>query len=251
MSGLLDGWRLALGTLTVVRVRPPASVDATTAGRAMLLAPLAVLPLGLLVTAVGLLGESAGLPPLVVAVLAVAGLALGTRVLHWDGLSDVADGLTASYDRERSLAVMKGGTSGPAGVVATVLVAGLQVAALAPLLGTARGALTAGLLVCVSRCALAVCCLRGVPGARADGLGAAYVGTVRPLAALALWLGAALLVVLAAGPVGVVAVLLALGVLAVLLRRVVTRLGGVTGDVLGAGVELALATLLVGVQLGS
>lgn len=245
-----DAWRLAVGTLTALRVPAPRTLTPAVAGRAMLLAPVAVLPLGLLVAGLGLLGAVLSLPPLVVAVLAVGALAAGSRALHWDGLSDVVDGLSASYDRERSLQVMRSGTSGPAGVVATVVVLGTQAAALAPLLTTTRGALVAGLAVCVSRAALVLCCLRGVPGARADGLGAAYVGTVRPVAALALWLGAAALLVVGAGWSGLVAAVLAVVVVAALLHRVVRRFGGVTGDVLGAAVELALAALLVGVLVG-
>uniref|UniRef100_UPI001877EFD5 adenosylcobinamide-GDP ribazoletransferase n=1 Tax=Nocardioides lijunqiniae TaxID=2760832 RepID=UPI001877EFD5 len=200
------------------------------AGHAMLLAPLAVLPLGALVAGLLLLGDLAGLPPLAVAVVAVGALAAGSRALHWDGLSDVADGLTASYDPERSLAVMKSGTSGPAGVVATVVVLGVQVAALAPLGTTSRGALLAGLLVCLSRCALWIVCCTAVPAARSNGLGVTYTRTV-PL------------------PVAVVGGVLLSGVgglvVLALVRRTVRRLGGVTGDVFGAGIELALATTLL------
>ncbi|WKN47045.1 adenosylcobinamide-GDP ribazoletransferase [Nocardioides sp. Arc9.136] len=245
-----DAWRLAVGTLTAVPVAPPRTVDARTAGRAMLLAPLAVLPLGLLVAVVGLAGREAGLAPLVTAVLAVAGLAAGSRALHLDGLSDTADGLTASYDRRRSLEVMKSGTAGPAGVAAVVLVLLLQVTALTSVLREDRGWLLAGALVCLSRCALALACTRGVPGARPDGLGATYVGSVRPLATVTLWLGAALLAAVLAGVAGVVAVVVAAGVVVLVLRRTVTRFGGVTGDVFGAAVELALAALLVVASAG-
>ncbi|WP_338087794.1 adenosylcobinamide-GDP ribazoletransferase [Nocardioides lijunqiniae] len=226
----MDAWRLAVGTLTALPVAAPSRVDRRTAGHAMLLAPLAVLPLGALVAGLLLLGDLAGLPPLAVAVVAVGALAAGSRALHWDGLSDVADGLTASYDPERSLAVMKSGTSGPAGVVATVVVLGVQVAALAPLGTTARGALLAGLLVCLSRCALWIVCCTAVPAARADGLGVTYTRTVTlPVAVVGgvLLSGVGGLVVLA------------------LVRRTVRRLGGVTGDVFGAGIELALATTLL------
>src|SRR5690606_4995805 len=125
-----------------------------TARGAVLLAPLAVLPLGAAVLAVGVLGRITGPSLLVLAFLAVGVLALGTRVFHWDGLSDTADGLTASYDPERSLQVMKSGTSGPAGVLATVVVAGLQVAGFAALLGSPEGTILAGVLVCLSRLAL-------------------------------------------------------------------------------------------------
>ncbi|MEQ7848577.1 adenosylcobinamide-GDP ribazoletransferase [Nocardioides kribbensis] len=246
-----DAWRLALGTLTAIPVAPPGHVDRSTAARAMLLAPLAAAPLGLLVALVGWAGAEAGLDRLAVAVVAVGLLAAGSRALHWDGLSDTVDGLTASYDRERSLAVMRTGTSGPAGVVATVVVLLAQVAGLASLLRLDGGWWLAGLAVAVSRCALVLTCLRGVPGARGDGLGSGFTGTVAPLAAAVSWpLGTAALVAVAAA-VGLeawrapVAALAAVAVVGLLVRRTTRRLGGVTGDVFGAAVELALAALLV------
>lgn len=225
-----DAWRLATGTLTALPVRPPARVDHGTARAAMLLAPLAVLPLGALVAAVLWAGGQAELPPLAVTFVAVGVLAAGSRALHWDGLSDVADGLTASYDRERSLAVMKTGTSGPAGVLATVVVAGVQAAALTAYVDSPSRAALAGALVCLSRCALWIVCCTRVPAARPDGLGVTYTRTVPvPVAVL----GGLLLSV--TGGLVVVA----------LVRRTTARFGGVTGDVFGAAIELALATTLL------
>ncbi len=217
----------------------------------MLLAPVAVLPLGTMVGLIGWVGERAGLNLLAVGILAVGALAAASRAIHWDGLSDTADGLTASYDAERSLTVMKSGTSGPAGVIATVVVAGIQAASLASLFSTWRGAVLAGVLVCASRIALTITCVRGVPAARADGLGQPHSGTVSPLAALASWALAAVVVALVAGWVGfaawrgLVAVALAALVVVLLVRRAVQRFRGVTGDVYGAAIELSLATLLL------
>jgi adenosylcobinamide-GDP ribazoletransferase len=223
-----DAWRLSLGTLTALPVAAPVVVRPR---EAILLAPLAVLPLGVAVALVLWLGGLADLPPLALGVVAVGAVALGTRALHWDGLSDVADGLTASYDRERSLAVMKTGTSGPAGTLAVALVAGLQAACLAAYAGSPAAAVLAGGLVCLSRCALWLVCADGVPSARPGGLGSSFTGSVpRPVAGLG--------VVLLAVVPGLVVV--------ALVRRCTRRFGGVTGDVMGAAVEVAFAALLLG-----
>lgn len=217
----------------------------------MVLAPLAVLPLGGLVALICWGGRELELSPLAVAFVAVGALALGSRALHLDGLSDVADGLTASYDRERSLEVMKGGTAGPAGAAALVLVLGAQVAALSSLLTVERGPIVAGLLVCCSRAILTVTCLRGVPGARADGLAVTYVGTVARLTTALTWAALAAVTALtidwAGGDWwrGLVVIAAGLVVGSALTYRCVRRFGGVTGDVFGAAIEVTLAALLI------
>lgn len=254
---MTDAWRLAVGTLTVLRVRPPATVDRRTAGRAVLLAPLAVLPLGVAVGLVLWAGRWAGVPPLALGFLAVGVLALGTRCFHLDGLSDTADGLTASYDRERSLQVMHSGTSGPAGGVAVLVVLGVQAASFGSVAELPAGAWLAVVLVCTSRCALTLTCASVVPGARTDGLGSSFTRSVPVPTAVLSWLVAAL-AVLVVGHLAQVTVLhalvavgLAVSVVVLLVARTTSRLGGVTGDVFGASVELALATLLVAVATGA
>ena len=251
---LLDAWRLSFGTLTAFPVKPPVMVDGRRAGAAIMLAPLAAVPLGLTVAAIVVVGNGVGLSSLVVALLSIAGLAIGNRGFHLDGLSDVADGLAASYDRERSLAVMKTGTSGPAGVVAVVLVLGLQTAGLMGVLTRAdpwRAAAVVGVAVCVSRLALAVCCIRVIPSARPGGLGTVYTGTVAPAVAGGMWVLGATLLTLAGRWSGLgwwhgaTACIVALALVGMVVARAVRRLGGVTGDVFGATVELALAGLLV------
>ncbi|MEV7397695.1 adenosylcobinamide-GDP ribazoletransferase [Aeromicrobium sp. NPDC092404] len=248
---MTSSWRLAVGTLTALRWRHPAVVDRKVAGRAMLLAPLAVVPLGVLVGLIGWTGRELELAPLAVALVAVGALALGSRALHLDGLSDVADGLTASYDRDRSLDVMKGGTAGPAGATALVVVLGIQAAALSAVLASPRGPVVAGILVCCSRAILSVCCARGIPAARPDGLAVTYAGTVGRTWTVVTWL---VVTLLCAGVLdwagwpwwrGLVVAAAGLLVGAALTRRCVARFGGVTGDVFGAAIEVTLATMLV------
>lgn len=250
---LLDAWRLAVGTLTAVPVSPPRAVDTSRARLALLLAPPATAPLGLLVAGLLAAGHAVGLAPAVVALLAVGAVALGTRGMHLDGLSDVADGLAASYDRERALTVMKSGTSGPAGTVAVFVVLGLQTAGLAGLAsspGGWRAAVLAGVVVCASRAAVLWCGLRGVGPARADGLGRPFTETI-PLGLAALvWVAVAALVALVGawaglpwwrGAVATVAAALAVGAV---VGCAVRRFGGVTGDVFGAAIEAGLAAML-------
>jgi adenosylcobinamide-GDP ribazoletransferase len=192
-------------------------------------------------------------PALAVAVVALGALALGSRALHLDGLSDVADGLTASYDRERSLAVMKSGTAGPAGVVAIVIVLGAQAAALATFVDDITSAVIAGAAVCASRAALWITCASPVPAARPDGLGVTFTRRVPGWWTVVGWGGLAATATVVHPWRGPLAVGLALLVVVVLVARAVRRFGGVTGDVFGAGIELALGTLLIalaGVEAG-
>ncbi len=246
-----NGFRLSFGTLTVLRVPPPTVVDPAVAGRAMLLAPVAALVPAAAAAVVVLAGWWAGAPPLVSGGLAVGAVALASRGLHLDGLADTADGLASGYDRERALAVMRSGDVGPAGAATLLVVLLPQAAAVAALAAGWRGVILVAAAVVASRGALAVCCVPGVPSARPQGLGATVAGTV-PVR----WAAAATAV--SASGLGVVAdlaglpwwsgplaVLLGLGAAGVLLRRCVRRLGGVTGDVLGACVEVALTTSLV------
>ncbi|MGN6637206.1 MAG: adenosylcobinamide-GDP ribazoletransferase, partial [Oryzihumus sp.] len=126
----------------------------------------------------------------------------------------------------------------------------LQVAALTALAGSVAGAVAAGVAVLLGRHGLAWACAIGVPSARPSGLGATVAGSLPrragaacavralvlasvavALAGAAWWLGAAMW---AGGMVASAAVL----------RRCTTRLGGVTGDVLGAVVELGVAASL-------
>lgn len=249
----MDSWRLALGTLTALPVRAPARVDREVAGRAALLAPLAAMPLGAIVAATLWAGELLRLAPLACGLLAVTALVLATRAFHVDGLADTADGLTASYDRERSLAVMKTGDVGPAGVAAVVLVLGLQAVGFA---GFTGAPLVAGVLVCLSRVALPLCCMKGTPAARPEGLGQPFAASVGRSDAFVVTLSTtsiclAVLMLQDASWVHVAIAFVGAGtIIALLLGRAIRRLGGVTGDIFGAAIELSLAVLLVVLAAG-
>ncbi|MEV7420904.1 adenosylcobinamide-GDP ribazoletransferase [Streptomyces sp. NPDC089919] len=255
---LPDGLRFAFGTLTVL----PARItrwDRPAARTGMLCAPAAGLTVGLLAAATGTVLLFLGVGPLLAAVVTAAVPAALTRGLHLDGLADTADGLGSAKPAEAALRIMKQSDIGPFGVIAVVVGLLAQTAALFELFGESwlRGALAVTVAATAARLALTLASRSGVPAARPEGLGAAVAGVVPRGPALAL----AALVVLAAaaaalplGPAGALrhagAVLAALVVGELVLRRCVGRFGGVTGDVFGAVAETSATTALIVLTLG-
>lgn len=249
------GLRLSFGLLSVLPVGF-VEADRRTFGAAMAWAPLVGAVLGLCQAAAFTALRWAGAGTLLAAVLAVGLGAALTRALHLDGLADVADGLGSGRPAAEALAIMKRSDIGPFGVVALVFTLLAQVAAVGAAGHPAAALVLAG---ASARLALVWACSPGVPAARPDGLGALVAGTVP--ARTAWTLTAALLLAAGAGTAlwtrsAADAVLLAsavptaLGAAALFRRRLVRRLGGVTGDVLGALAELAGTVVLVVSALG-
>jgi adenosylcobinamide-GDP ribazoletransferase len=244
----VDGLRLALSWLTVLPVRGPAEVDRRVAGAAIRWAPVPGLLLGGASAAVLYGLVRVGVPPLLAALLALAGTALGTRGMHLDGLADTADGLGCYGPPERALAVMRDGGAGPFAVVTLVLALGLQAGALAQLAVQPERWPAVLIAAVAGRCAFAWCCRRGVPAARPEGLGALVAGT-QPWVVGALGALALVAVAVTAVPTrpwqGPLGMLLAAALVVALSRHTRRRFGGVTGDVLGAATELATTAVLL------
>lgn len=247
----LDGLRLALGTLTAVPVRV-GQADRATAGRAMALAPLVGAGLGLGAAVAGWAVRAwTGADPLA-ATAALAALAALSRGLHLDGLADTADGLGSNKPAAEALQVMKRSDIGPFGVVTLVFVVAAQIAALSNAYAHGRGTVALIVAAVAGRLAITVACTAPIPAARPDGLGAWVAGSVRPRTAIPVGVAAvAASVLLGFGVDAGTAVLagsaVALGTAAALLLLVhcVRRLGGISGDVLGALVEVSVTGALV------
>jgi adenosylcobinamide-GDP ribazoletransferase len=177
-----------------------------------------------------------------------------TRGLHLDGLADTVDGLGSYAGREGALEIMRRPDVGPFGVVALVLTLVIQAGAVAAVAGRPVTAVLAGLATALAtgRLAVMAACLRGVPAARPDGLGALVAGTVRlpGLVLVTLAVAAAALAAVPGRPWhGPVAVVVGLAVALLVRWHVRRRLGGITGDVLGALVEIGQTVTLVALVL--
>lgn len=171
--------------------------------------------------------------------------ALATRMLHWDGLADVADGYWGAHEQARRLEIMSDSHVGAFGATALVLVGLLQVASASVLI--AEGALLAiAITPVLGRFGAVFGSWLGTP-ARESGLGAAVAGPPRRASAAVTAGILAATMVLAwgsgVGALGAVAVcvVIALGVPHLL----ASRFGGITGDVLGASVLLTETVSLV------
>ena len=173
----------------------------------------------------------------------LAGLVL-TGALHEDGLADTADGFFGGHDREQRLAIMSDSRQGTFGVLAIVLSVLLRAAALVEIGEVVQGGLALIAAHAASRAALPLA-MRSLAPARTEGLGAAAGRPSLPLAVAALVIG--LTIALAAlGPErGAMAIILAGSVLFGLGVVAQRRIGGYTGDVLGAFQQVAEIVVLL------
>lgn len=236
-------WLIAPAVAAMFLTRLPLRARQTPLAEAVVAFPF----VGTLVGAVGggafWFAALAGLPLLASAIFALAATAVVTGALHEDGLADTADGL-AGHGPEDSIRIMRDSSIGGYGVLAMIFGVGLRAAALValadPLLVLAAMAGTGAL----SRAAMPVV-MMALPRASESGLGAS-AGKPAVLDVLT-GLGLAFLLALfLLGPGGALAgstaAVLAAAAVAMLAWR---RLGGYTGDILGAVQQMAEIAMLL------
>lgn len=243
MTGLLLELRLALGFLTRFPIGALTGVAPAQLGRSMAFFPLVGLFLG------GVLAVSDAalahlLPRAVGDALLLAMLALATGALHLDGFADLCDGVGGGRDRDAALRIMKDSSIGAFGAVGLILLLLTKYLALTSLPAAVKPAVL--LLMPVAGRWAPVMLTVTIPYLRGpEGTGSAFAAhagrrelllatlTLLVVAAI-LFRGEALLPVTGLALVAVI--------FGVWIKR---RLGGVTGDVMGAAVELLEVTTLL------
>ena len=223
----------AIGLLT----RLPVTSDGTRGARAAWAWPLAGVAVAFIAVCVGWITSLLGVPAPLIAALVLGVQIMATGALHEDGLADCADGFWGGMDRERRLTIMKDSRIGVYGVVALVLALMVRWSALTLLIEADAlfGALIA--TAALSRVPM-VALMATLPPAREDGLSRLVGRPDQDTALVAAALAATLALItigFSAVPVAVIIVAVAFG----LGRLALSRIGGQTGDVLGASQQLS------------
>lgn len=206
--------------------------------------PVVGLACGLIAAATGSVALTLGMPAGVAAAVSLATAAIVTGGLHEDGLADSTDGLFGGWTRERRLEIMKDSSIGSYGTLALVFTALARWSALSALMATGHHWQALVAAAALSRAPMAVL-MALLPNARGSGL-AASTGTPTTTIALAAIGTATVIALLSTGSatLALVPVTAATALAVALVAK--SRIGGQTGDILGATQQLtetaALAT---------
>ncbi|QGS33724.1 adenosylcobinamide-GDP ribazoletransferase [Corynebacterium xerosis] len=219
-------------------------------------------------------GVSPATAPLLAAligVLIVCASELTTRAMHIDGLADVADALGSYRDPAGAREVLRSPDIGPMGSAAVTLALVGQAAAMAVLAhgftttlfpteaaapsegGTAdivTAALELALPFVIARAAATTACHHSFPPMSPTGFGGLVGATQPSWAVVAWWLPLTVAAWFLAGAAGILACLVVVLFTVLFARKLVTRLGGINGDGLGAIVQLSTLISAVFLALG-
>lgn len=262
---LQEGVATIFSWLTILPVRGAQVFDTTTGRRAMTSVPLVGLALGALAACVAALARF-GVSPLLCGVLIVVGVQLSTRLMHVDGLADVADALGSYAPVERAREILGDSSTGAVGMGAVLLVIVSQIAGFsalidAPLHSSERSLAIVSVLFISRAAALSVARSASAPlrvSFSDTGFGSLIVGTV-PAWRILGWGAGYLVLLCTAAALGIVGVPVAcaVGVLGcgtwlaadAWVGHLARRFGGLNGDCAGAVIELAAATMAVALPL--
>lgn len=235
----------AIGLLTVLPVRPRWD-EHTAPGRAMAFYPLIGALIGGILAGLAFLAMQSRLPataPLLPAALLLAAWAGITGGLHLDGWADCCDALFVPVSRERRLEILHDPRLGSFGGIGLAVLLLVKLASIQGIMTSPAGLPVLIVVPAAARWALVIAA-RVFPLARPDGM-AAHFRQGLGAREVAIATVTAVVIAALAGWRGIIPLVVAPLAMLVMARLAVARLGGLTGDVYGAIVELAETAALV------
>jgi adenosylcobinamide-GDP ribazoletransferase len=244
----VKAWLVAIAFLT--RVPIPIDANASDVGRAARWFPLAGAAMGgaAALAAQGL-GQLTSMPSPLGALLLVGFGAWATGAIHLDGLADTADGFAGGRSRADVLRIMEDPVIGSAGAIVLLLVMTMKIGALATLLERHAAAPFLVAAPALSRWTI-VALSAWLPYARPEGgLGQAVTEQRDAAGLVSATAVTAVVTMVTLRTNGLILWALTVLVMVALGRAAGRRVGGVTGDVFGASVELTETAVLVAAVL--
>ena len=238
---ICDPW---LAAVLLTRLPLPRLADAAFqhSARAAWAYPLVGVLVGIIGTGVLHATHAIGLDAWGASGLALAAMMLATGAMHEDGLADCADGFWGGTNKARRLEIMRDSQIGTYGVLALIIVTLFRWYAISTTL--MQGDWIAVIVAaCLSR-AMMPLAMTSLPHARDDGLSRS-VGAIDAKTAMLSVLIGVVITIICFGATGVVAVIAALVVTACVAGVARRKIGGQTGDVLGAVQQLTEVAILL------
>ena len=235
--------------LTIVPIDTAGKITTTRYNLVMTWFPIVGLAIGLLLTATAFVAIQLGFAEPLTACLILLVLTLITGALHVDGLADSADGVLGGATQERRLEIMRDSRIGSFGAIAIVFDYLLRFCAITQVLQTSNHMVVTAAILCIMpmtgrwcQAIAAALCRYARPD---EGTGKAFLDSVSWPAVL---VGAILPVgfsILLLGVTGILMLALAVAASLVVVFIIWRRIGGMTGDTLGAVNEIAEIALLL------
>ena len=233
----------ALSFLTILPVDQGLPQEGKTLARSMAFFPLVGLVIGLLL-ALGYFLLSFLFPKPLALWLTIGLLAFLTRCLHLDGFADTVDGLASGGTREKVLEVMRDSRIGAFGVIGLILLIGAKYLTLDQIANPSIP-YSLILMAVIGRNSMVMVCYRSPYARLSEGLGKPFAENLGAREMILSFASASGIVLLLMGLKGIV-VFLAICLFCLGYRFFfIKKLGGITGDTLGAANELAELLCLV------
>jgi len=246
---MIASFLLALQFLTIIPIRLKEAGDQRMAS-SLVFYPFVGLLLGLFLSGVSVLFSFLNFSPLALSVITVVVLIIITGGLHLDGLSDTADAFLSGKPKGQMLEIMRDSRTGVMGVLSLISVILIKIVLLFSISKSLQP--IALMLMCSLSCWSAVAAMFFFPYARKEGKAGIFIKGMN----LKIFIFSSIAAVFCAATVwqvkGLIILLIVTGFSYAAGRFSTGKIGGITGDTLGAGIELTeVITLLFIFILGN
>lgn len=230
---------IALQFLTILPFKLRADIKKEDGARSLIYFPIVGIIIGAILSIISL--SYLFLPMVVVGVVTLIASAFITGALHLDGFVDTCDGFYGSKPKEEVLKILRDPRCGVMGAVGITLLLLLKFSLI---ISISRGVLWQSLVVmcCFSRWAQTICCL--MPYSRKEGKAEAFIKYARKKDIIIGGLFTILVSGALFGLKGIVIFFVSLIPALLFIRYAKARIGGMTGDTIGAVNEIAEVSVL-------